>query len=521
MEIPIPGQYGMMSYLHDGTQYVLLQAGRGRPVPWVATTLARKHRSLVGTGRDPRMRTTHLALTVLLIAAPAFSQAPNDPFPDPIEATEDVILVGYAEFATLPDVGGERARPMRLVDEAGSGRLFVNDMQGPIYTISYGGEVTLYLDINDPGWGVPVEFTGRERGVQSFALHPQFAAPGTAGYGKLYAWLDTRDKASEPDFVSGGGQDPHDTVLVEFAAGDVGAATYDGGPPRVILRIEQPFRNHNGGYAAFNPLASPGDPDFGLLYLGVADGGSGGDPLDLAQNLGAVFGKILRIDPLGSNSRNARYGIPAHNPYASDGDDRTLSEIFASGLRNPQGLAWDPANGNMFVTDIGQNIIEEISLVTEGADLGWNTWEGSYRFISRQEVALSDPHSEPGITFPIAEYGQLDPLLQSRSAAGGVIVYRDDTIPQLQHRVLFADFPQGEIFHLPADDLPRGGQDAIRRVLLRDGDQVKRLLQLVAETTVTQGREPAVRVDLRFGRGPDGRVFLLNKRDGIIREMLP
>ena len=328
------------------------------------------------------MRTTHLVLTVLLIAAPAFAQAPNDPFQDPIEAAEDVILVGYSEFAALPDVGGERARPMRMVDEPGSGRLFVNDMQGPIYTIAYGGEVTLYLDVNDPAWGIPVEFAGRERGVQSFALHPQFAVPGTAGYGRLYAWLDTQDKEPEPDFVAGGGQDAHDTVLVEFAAGDAGAATYDGGLPRVLLRIEQPFRNHNGGYAAFNPRASAGDPDFGLLYLGVADGGSGGDPLDLAQNLGAVFGKILRIGPLGSDSRNGRYGIPAHNPYAAQDDDRALSEIFASGLRNPQGLAWDPANGNMFVTDIGQNIIEEISLVTVGADLGWNTWEGSYRFSS-------------------------------------------------------------------------------------------------------------------------------------------
>ena len=146
---------------------------------------------------------------------------------------------------------------MRLLDEPGSGRLFVNDMQGPIYTISYDGEVELYLDITDPGWGVPVEFPGRERGVQSFALHPQFGLPATAGYGKLYVWMDTRDKAPEPDFVSGGGQDSHDTVLVEFTARDARAATYDGGPPRVLLRVEQPFRNHNGGYIAFNPLATP------------------------------------------------------------------------------------------------------------------------------------------------------------------------------------------------------------------------------------------------------------------------
>ncbi len=467
------------------------------------------------------MHTTLLALGALLIAIPALSQAPDDPFPEPIEATEGVIIVGYTEFATLPNVGGERARPMRLVDESGSERLFVNDMQGPIYTISYDGEVAHYLDINAPGWGVPVEFTGRERGVQSFALHPQFSVPGTAGYGKLYAWMDTRDKQPEPDFVSGGGQNSHDTVLLEFTARDAWYATYDGGPPRVLLRVEQPFRNHNGGSIAFNPLASPGDRDFGMLYVGVADGGSGGDPMNLGQNLGSVFGKILRIQPLGSDSRNGRYGIPTDNPYAADGRDRTLGEIFASGLRNPQGLAWDRANGNMFVTDIGQNIVEELNLVTAGADLGWSSWEGSFRFVSREAVDLADARSEPGITYPIAEYGQLDPLLQSRSAAGGVMVYRDDAIPQLQDRVLFADFPQGELFHLTADDLPEGGQDAIRRVLLRDGDDTKRLLQLVAEKTEEQGLEPAVRVDLRLGVGPDGRVFLMNKHDGLIREIVP
>ena len=467
------------------------------------------------------MAVIRLAVAVVLIATPALSQVPNDPFPDPIEATEGVIVVGYSEFAVLPDVGASTARPMRLVDEPASGRLFVNDMQGPVYTITYDGEVELYLDINDPGWGVPVEFSGRERGVQSFALHPQFGVPGTAGYGKLYAWMDTTDKTPEPDFVSGGGQDSHDTVLVEFTTRDARAAAYDGGSPRVLFRVEQPFGNHNGGYIAFSPLASPGDPDFGMLYVGVADGGSGGDPMDLGQNLGAVFGKILRIQPLGTNSRNGRYGIPVDNPYASDGGDVALPEIFASGLRNPQGLAWDRVNGNMFVTDIGQNIVEEISVVTAGADLGWNSWEGSYRFISREAVDLNDQRSEPGITFPVAEYGQLDPILQSRSASGGVLVYRDDAIPQLQSRVLFADFPQGEIFHLPADDLPEGGQDAIRRVLLRDGDDVRTLLSVVAEKTGEQGREPAVRVDLRFGTGPDGRVFLMNKHDGIIREVVP
>ena len=91
-----------------------------------------------------------LTLGAVVLAAPAHSQTPSDPYPRPIEATEGVIVVGYSEYAALPDVGGARARPMRLVDEAASGRIFVNDMQGPIYTISDAGEVRLYLDINDP-----------------------------------------------------------------------------------------------------------------------------------------------------------------------------------------------------------------------------------------------------------------------------------------------------------------------------------------------------------------------------------
>jgi len=463
------------------------------------------------------------AFLLTLTPALALAQAPDDPFPDPIEASEGVILVGVRDFAVLPDAGGQRARPMRMVHDPSGARFFVNDMWGPINTISEDGrEVGRYLDIDDPRWDVPVESSGRERGVQSFALHPEFGVSGADGYGKLYAWLDTTDKAPAPDFTSGGGQDSHDTVLLEFTARDAGAAVYDGGPPRELFRVEQPFGNHNGGYIAFNPLAAPGDPEFGRLYVGVADGGSGGDPMGLAQDLGKVFGKILRIDPLGDDGRGGRYGIPDDNPFAA-ARGGALPEIFAYGLRNPQGLAWDPVNGTMFVTDIGQNIVEELSPVTAGANLGWNRWEGSYRFISRQAVDLNEPRSEPGFTYPVAEYGQLDPLLQRQSASGGVVVYRDAAIPQLRGRVLFADFPQGEIFHLPADALPDGGQDGIRRVLLREtaGGEPRRLLDIVAETTRAQGREPAVRVDLRFGTGPDGRLFLMNKHDGVIREVIP
>ena len=281
--------------------------------------------------------------------------------------------------------------------------------------------------------------------------------------------------------------------------------------------MTQPFRNHNGGQIGFNPLASPEDADFGLLYIGSADGGSGGDPLDLAQNLNSAFGKILRIDPLGSDSANGRYGIPTDNPFATDGDATTLGEIYAYGVRNPQRFGWDSANGNMFLADIGQSIVEELSLVTAGANLGWNDWEGSFRFISRQEVSLVDPRGEAGLTYPVVEYGQLDPLLQRSSAATGVVVYRHDAIPQLRNLVLFGDNPSGEVFSIHADQLPSGGQDAIRRILFNDNGASKTLLQLIQEKNSDQGKSPATRADLRFGTGPDNQIFLLNKRDGTIR----
>ena len=462
-------------------------------------------------------------LVVLVLMVSAISaQTSSDPFATPVAATEEAISVGIAEFASLPDVDGEAARMMHFVDEPGTERLFVSDMRGLLYSLRYDGEtVTCYLDLTAATWGLSVEATGRERGFQSFAFHPDFGRPGTPGFGRFYTYFDTSDTVPTPDFVPGGDDTAQDTLLVEWTADTPGAETYDGGAPRVIMRVEQPFRNHNGGQIGFNPFVSPGDAHFGLLYIGSADGGSGGDPLDLAQNTGSVFGKILRVDPLGSDSANGQYGIPADNPFASDGDPTTLGEIYALGVRNPQRFSWDPKNGNMFVADIGQGVVEEISLVERGANLGWNDWEGSFRFINRREVSLADPRGESGLTYPVAEYSHANPLLQPRSAVTGVVVYRQTTIPELANLVLFGDTPSGEVFYIQADELPSGGQSAIRRVLFNDGGGPKTLLQLVQAKNREQGKTPSQRVDVRFGTGPNAEIFLLNKHDGTIRVLVP
>ena len=468
------------------------------------------------------LRATLMMTLALVMASPSCAQTSNDPFPSPIPPTQGVIRVDFVEFASIPDIDGTPARMMRLVDEPGTGRIFVNDMRGPIYSVSYDGRtVTEYVDIDDASWGVAVQSRSRETGFQSFAFHPQFGEPGTGGFGKLYTWTDSRNTEPAPDFRASGGGDTHDTVLLEWTARNPRGNSYDGRPARELLRIQQPFGNHNGGQIGFNPLALPGDADFGLLYVSVADGGSGGDPLNHAQNLASAFGKILRIEPNGSNSANREYGIPAGNPFAGDGDASTLGEIYAYGVRNAQRFAWDPVNGNMFLADIGQNIVEKLTLVTAGANLGWNLWEGSFRFISRSAVSLANQRGDPTVTYPVAEWGQLDPLLQSQSAASGLHVYRDDAIPQLTNLVLFADQPSGEIFYIQADNLPSGGQDAIRRILLNDGGEAKTLLQLIQEKNADQGKSRASRADLRFGPGPGDQVFLLNKYDGIIRLLVP
>jgi hypothetical protein len=458
-----------------------------------------------------------MLVAVCATASPLAAQTSNDPFPDPIGSSHAPIVVDYVEFAVIPGVGEASPRMMILVTEPGTRRLFVNDMNGPIHSISYDGRiVTGYVDTNDPKWGYAIQARGNERGLQSIAFHPQFGQSGAPGYGKFYTWVDILDTAPAPDFRPGPeSRDSHDTVLLEWTAGDANSATYDGEAPRELFRLEQPYSNHNAGQLGFNPTASPGDPDFGLLYVGVADGGSGGDPMNMAQNLASAFGKIFRIDPLGSNSTNGKYGIPADNPFVDDDDPDTLGEIYAHGTRNPQRFAWDPQNGNLFMADIGQNTIEELTLVPKGANLGWNIWEGSFRYVGREGVELTDPRSDESMIFPVAEYGQPDPLLQRQSAATGVHVYRANAISQIADMVLWGDNPSGEVFAIPANDVSSGGQAKLRRVLLNDGGTPSTLLQLIRQKT------EASRADLRFGSGPDGEAFLLNKQDGVVRKLVP
>lgn len=479
----------------------------------------------------PAIRSLLLAAAV---AAPLFAQGRGAPPPLPpgftarpladIDTTANVAVVNVAEFATIPDVAGLAPRLMSFQDEPGTRRLFVNEMRGALFSVSYDGKtVTQYLNADDSTWGYPVQSQGRERGLQAFAFHPQFAQPGAPGYGKSYTWADVRDTTKPVDFRPGIAATADHDVLLEWTAKNPRAATYDGGPPRELMRWQDPYSNHNGGALAFNPLARPGSDDYGLLYVSVGDGGSGGDPNNFAQNLGSAFGKLFRIDPLGKNSPNGKYGIPASNPFANGQRPGVLREIYAYGIRNIQRLAWDPSTGDLYYSEIGQNVVEEIGRIKAGDNLGWNVWEGSYKY-GQRGVDTAAPRSDPSMVYPLVEFQHADALWapNTRAAASGLVVYRGP-IAAIRNKVLFSELVHGEVFWFDLTRVPQGGSTGIHRVLFRTpGSAAGRTMHaIVREKNEAQGKTPAPRVDPRLSLANDRRVFVINKGDGTIRVITP
>ena len=481
----------------------------------------------------PAQRFAAVAALTLFTAA-AWGQTSN-PIAGSIDRTDFTVRI--EPFVTIPDSGSGNNAPPRLnlltTAHDGSGRLFVNDQRGPLYTIGTDRSVAEYLDLRDFSVSLISNGTG-EQGFQSFAFHPDFANAGALGFGRFYTVHSASNTSAPADFTPGGGDNTHDSVLLEWQTADPAANAFTPNnvaqPFRELLRIQQPRTNHNAGLIAFNPNAGPTDPDRGELYIALGDGGGGGDPLDHGQDRSTPYGSILRIDPTDTNSDNGQYGIPGDNPFAADGDASTLGEIYAYGLRNPQRFSWDSDGGEtMFIADIGQGAVEEINIGEIGANFGWNEREGSYVYINTNGVGARTRNDADttGFTYPTAEYdhsgaiANLPPGTTGQRAVTTGDVLRGGSISELEGRLLFGDFPTGAIFILDADSPPSGGQSGIAdlRLVDPDGDEV-RLLSLINEARVAQGLSTVNRTDLRFGIETPGEVYILNKRDGIIRRLV-
>jgi len=316
-----------------------------------------------------------------------------------------------APDAAIPNVGfREIARDLKQpvhIAHAGDGsnRLFVVEQAGRIRIIHNGQlRAAPFLDIRNR-----VE-SGGEKGLLSIAFHPRYRDNG-------YAYVNyTSDRHGLQ------------TVVSRFRRLD--PQRLDPASETVLLRIDQPYSNHNGGQIAFGPD--------GYLYIGMGDGGSANDPDNHAQNPASLLGKILRID-VENITPGLAYGIPKDNPFVGRAGYR--AEIWALGLRNPWRFSFDVGNGRLWVADVGQNKVEEINIIRRGRNYGWRIMEGDI--------------CTPGIDDDCRKTGLEPPLHTYRHPAGfsvtGGFVYRGMAIPGLCGTYIFGDYVTRRLWGLRSD----------------------------------------------------------------------
>lgn len=284
----------------------------------------------------------------------------------------------------------------------GSNRLFIVEQAGRIKILPPGATAplpTLFLNI------VSKVSSGGERGLLGLAFHPQY----TSNRRFFVNYTRTGDGA---------------TVISEFkvSASNPNVAETE---ERILLTIAQPFSNHNGGWIDFGPD--------GFLYIGSGDGGSANDPGNRAQNVEDLLGKILRIDV--NTTDGSPYTSPATNPFFGSTPGR--DEIYATGLRNPWRCSFDRATGQLYAGDVGQGVIEEISVITSGGNYGWRVFEGT-----RCTGNGPAPCTASNYIMPLVEYDHSN----NRCSVTGGYVYRGNrgTLPLGSY--VFGDYCSGEIF---------------------------------------------------------------------------
>ena len=335
------------------------------------------------------------------------------------------------------------------IASAPGGWLLVNEQVGRVLAIHpASGERATSLDISGR------VLAGGERGLLGLVLHP-----GWPDDPRAFVHYSDRDG---------------DTVLSELGGSQDGdaAPVLDPTSERVLLTVDQPFANHNGGQLAFGPD--------GYLWMGLGDGGSGGDPLGHGQNPSTLLGDILRLDV----SEPGAYAIPDDNPFADGADG--APEVYLYGLRNPWRFSFDPGTRALWIADVGQNAYEEIDRVDPvadaGANLGWNVMEASYCF------AEADCSSE-GFVMPVAEYDH-----DLGCSVTGGHVYRGSTIGDLVGWYLFADYCSGLLFGIRSDT---DGSNLEPRILLETGRSIS-----------------------SFGADTDGELYVTDVAGGVLSRIV-
>ena len=322
-----------------------------------------------------------------------------------------VLAGGPAPFPAAPQTGAIRLEPTVsgldnpvYVTHSRDDRLFVVEQPGRIRIVE-GGQLLSrpFLDITERVRG------GGEQGLLGLAFHPGYPADG-----RFFVNYTRR-----PDGA---------TVVAEYrVSADPNVATPT---ERVLLVVPQPYTNHNGGMVEFGPDR--------LLYIGLGDGGSAGDPGNRAQNRDELLGKMLRVDV----DRGAPYAIPRDNPFAASGG---RAEIFAWGLSNPWRFSFDRETGTLWAGDVGQNAWEEIDIIRPGGNYGWRIMEGAHCFRPPSGCRTD------GLELPVVEYRNGG----GRCSVIGGYVYRGRRVPSLVGTYVYGDYCSGEIFGFVSGAPPR------------------------------------------------------------------
>ena len=424
-----------------------------------------------------------------------FHQFPEtEPFPTPT----DQRLVRHARINYIGEVPDD------------SGRLYVPDLNGPMYLLD-GDERHQYVDVRAE---FPDFWSGAGLGSGSgfIAFHPEFEENGlfyTAHTERFDAFL------KEPTFPAQqrqGGSRTHG-VITEWTADDPSANTFSG-THREVMRLAFAGQIHGIQQIDFNTTAEPGDKDYGLLYVASGDGGIGVSTDD-PQNLANPYGKILRIDPLGTNGRNGQYGVPESNPFVDQ--EGAVGEIYSYGMRDPHRFSWDAKTGKLYLGHIGQHAIEAVYEVRAGDNLGWSVVEGRYLYDNADECNLytiPDDVDTSDFVFPVASFDHDPPAgwpctSDSGHAISGGLVYRGNDLKGLGGKYVFGDLVTGEVFWTDSGQMRHGSrrEATLNEAQLFDTDGNRlRMTDFVDDP----------RVDLRFGTDADRNLYLLAKANGMV-----
>ncbi|WP_258104231.1 PKD domain-containing protein [Marinoscillum sp. MHG1-6] len=461
--------------------------------------------------KDHRSRSHNLLGRYVLLFMILFSCLLGRSQTGPIE--EEVqfsgLVIDLITYAIMP-VGGpgpehtihpdNRARINMMREVPGSDKIAVIDLNGYLYLMDSQGDLSLYLNF----WDHFDDFkdaSGKGTGSGAIAFHPEYATNGLF----YTAHAEVQD-AQVADYSPIEGYSSLQWVLTRWVATDPLAGVFSG-TKNELVRLDFTTTIHGMQDITFNPFAQPEDEDYGLLY--VCNGEGGGSERGFHNNIGKVesyMGTIWRIDPEGNNSPNGNYGIPETNPYYNT--NGAIKEIWAYGFRNPHRLSFEQREGEviLFVGDIGQHNIEEINLVEKGGNYGWDHREGTFRYNwSTRNVEPLPEIDEGGYLYPVAQYDH------SEGAAIALgYTWTDASYSNLNGQLLFSDILYGDLFHVPMDSLVQGRQFEIREAKIRiDG----------SEEGIFKTLAPSSRIDLRFFRDSNGRVWLFTKSNGNIYQV--